>query len=445
MAFALILALLLALMGCGVGPLPALVVTGDCEGYSLTAGMPLEEAIALAQPRAEAFDVLLIGGDGMIARISGEELDGCALVYSNENAWELKSELHPPSARVKNLALVVVVNISEDPEDPYKVWMSDGNFRWGFYASAFYLDDLPRWIVEEGTSQLNGRSVTVYTTHYRSPLPAQFFREGIQQLCAMDFDGYTVFFRGRDAQYLEGAGNRTRLSIDFHEPIENLAGIMADPPETMITKTFSDALRFLEQGERVMIIELDGLGWETFKYAQAPYLESLEPKQALACFPPISQVGLASMLTGVTPDIHGIHSRDDREMASEDLFSIAAKMGKASAYIEGSHALLNTSIRPVLSLNDEEVLANAQKALESGPDLIFVHFHGIDEAAHEHGPRAARSMLIINEIDGYVQALAEGFDGRVIITADHGLHATENGGDHGLFIPEDMIVPYIVR
>ena len=343
----------ISLAGCGAQPLPALAITGDCEEYRVTANMSLEEAVALSQPRAEAFDVYLMGNDGLVSRISGAEMDGCELVYSQENAWEVKAELHPPSARVKNLARVVVVGASEE---------------WDFL----------RALKEEGTSTKNGRSVTVYTSR-------------------------------------------------------------------MITETYHDAMRFLGQGERVMVIELDGLGWEMLEQADAPYLESLEPREVLACFPPISPVGLASMLTGVTPDVHGIHDRENRKMACGDVFEKAREMGKICAYVEGHHSLLNTSVEPMMSLNDGEVLANAQKALEDKPDLLFVHFHEIDEAAHEYGPYAMKTLQKINEIDGYVQALCEGFDGKIIITADHGLHGTEEGGDHGKFLPEDMIVPYIVK
>ena len=100
---------------------------------------------------------------------------------------------------------------------------------------------------------------------------------------------------------------------------------------------------------------------------------------------------------------------------------------------------------PVLSLNDEEVYTNAREALKNNPDLIFVHFHGVDDIAQDYGPYARKTLEKIEEIDDYVRALAESFDGRVIITADHGLHGTEEGGAHGIFSSEDMIVPYIVK
>jgi len=331
-----VLALLLALLGCGTTHAPALTITGDCEGYSLTANMPLEKAVAQARPRAEAFDILLVGYDGLISRISGEDMDGCELVYSNENAWELKSELHPPSARVKNLALVTVLSDS---------------------------DDILRLLKEEGTSSKNGRGVTVYTTR-------------------------------------------------------------------MITETSSDALRFLEQGERVMIIELDGLGWEMLERADTPFLKSLEPGRAMAAYPPNSKTGLAALL-----NIDG----------DTDLFTAASERGKTCAYIQGSHVPVGSSLRPVLSLNDGEVYTNARDALAANPDIIFIHFHGIDDAAQDYGPYARETLDKTEEIDDYVRVLAESFGGRVIITADHGLHETEEGGAHGIFSAEDMIVPYIVK
>ena len=88
--------------------------------------------------------------------------------------------------------------------------------------------------------------------------------------------------------------------------IDDLAGVMADPPGLLITETYHDAMRFLERGERVMIIELDGWGWAMQQLADSdysPFLASFDPQRALACYPPISPVGLAAMLTGVTPDV----------------------------------------------------------------------------------------------------------------------------------------------
>jgi len=108
--------------------------------------------------------------------------------------------------------------------------------------------------------------------------------------------------------------------------------------------------------------------------------------------------------------------------------------------------MIQTSLAPALSLDDAEVYANARKALEDGADLLFAHFHEIDDISHQYGPAARQTMKKIREVDGYVHSLAEGFGGRVIIAADHGQHGTEDGyGSHGEFLREDMVVPYLIK
>ncbi|MCL2507740.1 MAG: alkaline phosphatase family protein [Oscillospiraceae bacterium] len=449
-SFLLLALLLLLLTGCG-GFEQALNLDGDTDGYTFITSRfdePLDLALYFEKyttARAEEFDLLVIGCDGLAARISGGDLTGCTLVYSKQFAWELRSESHPPSANIKNIAKLAVVSTSDDPRAARFI---SGDDVQGFTAGQLLLRNSLRALKEEGTSQQGGKSVTVYTTRWRLPL-AELFGDGQDAaFCATGFNGKTVYFRTTDNCFLEFGGNQIDLLLADGQRLENLAGVMADPPGFMITEASADALRFLHQDERVMIVELDGLGYSALRLAGskfAPFLFSLNPKPALACYPPVSSVGLAAMLTGETPDINGVQSRDDREPAAEDLFSKAEKLGKTCAYIEGAHSLIKTSLRPVLSGDDGETFQNALDAAANRPDLMFVHFHGIDEVSHEHGPYSKQVLLKIRELDGYVQSLAESFDGRLIITSDHGQHDEDGVGDHGEFLAQDMIVPYSRR
>ena len=434
-------ALLLALAACGDAFERVLRLEGDAESYAFTARryeQPIDLALAFAEhieTRAEAFDLLLMGADGFTARVSGGDLSGCALVYSKEFGWEFRSERHPPSANVKNLAGIAVVSTSEDLRT---VRFLHGDELRTITAGQLRLLEYRRVLREEGASQKNGLGVTVYTTQCRVPLADML--PGGDSFCAMGFSGEAMFFRG-EASLLAGQ-NQVDLLLPDGRILRDLAGVMADPPGFLITETCHDALRALEEGQRVMIIELDGMGWDMLPYA--PYLDSLAPRRALACYPSISPVGLAAMLTGVTPDVNGIRDRENRAPACEDLFAKAEALGKTAAYIEGRHSLIETSLAPALALGAADAYMLAKQALAESPDLLFLHFHEIDESAHEFGPHAGETQAAVAEIDGYVRGLAAGFGGRVIITADHGLHGTEDGGNHGLFLPEDMLVPYAV-
>ena len=440
-------ALLLSLAGCGSFAPRALPLEGDASSFTFTASKH-EHAIDLTAtfgkfiiPRADKFDLLISGIDGLTARISGGDLAGCSLVYSRANAWELRSIHHPPSANIKNIARIVAVSRSDDPHAAR--FISGDEMKTLTAGQLLALDNL-RVLNEEGSSEQDGKRVTVYTTRWRVPLGD--FVEG-DVFCAVGFNGKTACFRDLAGCYLEYNKNTIDLLLPDGKKIEDLAGVLADPPGFSIGAAYSDAMHFLEENQRVMVLELDGLGWNMLQAAGtewAPYLSSLTPKRAMAAYPPISPVGLATLLTGEGPDVHGIHDREVRPPACEDIFTSARKLGKNRAYIEGRSALIGTSLQPVLSLSDAEVYANTRQALADNADLIFAHFHEIDDLAQQHGPTAPETLQKIREIDLCVRNLAQGFNGRVIVTADHGLHEIHGGGTHGEFLADDLIVPYFL-
>lgn len=232
------------------------------------------------------------------------------------------------------------------------------------------------------------------------------------------------------------------LSGCSHDPIKESA-------VRSISDVYDDTLALVKNGHRVLVIELDGYGLMMMDSEAMPFLTSHAFDTALAAFPPISPVGLATMLTGKQPREHGITSRDTREVKCPDLFRALSDMGLKARYIEGDSALIKTSLAPILSpdLNgilgtDDEVFENAMSA--DAADFMFVHFHGIDDVATAKGPYSPEVKERMRVTDEYVRALAENFSGKVIVTADHGLHEDGDGGAHGEYTREDMLVPYFI-
>jgi len=229
-------------------------------------------------------------------------------------------------------------------------------------------------------------------------------------------------------------------------------------PQRSISSAFHDALKALESGERVLVILLDGWGWEKFLYhaGSQPFLSSLNPEPAIAAYPPITPVGLATVVTGLQPDIHGIHSRSDRQLNDgvTDIFAEATRLGRTAVFVQSTTNVIETSLFPILSPDadglygtDNEVFENARRNLDA--DLLFVHFKGIDDIGHTYGPYSEEVGARLALIDGYVQYLAGSWgQGTMIITGDHGMHHTHDDsrrlGDHYRFCHEDIIVPYII-
>ena len=84
------------------------------------------------------------------------------------------------------------------------------------------------------------------------------------------------------------------------------------------------------------------------------------------------------------------------------------------------------------------------------PRLLWIHFHGIDDYGHTYGPADLKVDEKIVEVNGYLEQIYSALPENTLIIffADHGMHAVhEEGrsGNHGHLIPEDMLVPVIIK
>ncbi|HHU42794.1 MAG: alkaline phosphatase family protein [Bacillota bacterium] len=225
--------------------------------------------------------------------------------------------------------------------------------------------------------------------------------------------------------------------------------------DTVLFDAYYDMKDALKQ-DKVMFILVDG-----FSYQQAEYyhedLQLLNTGYILVAsvHPAISNVALASMLTGVSPYENGIVKREVKPPKVGDIFEYALSQGKKVKYIEGNSTLITTSIQPILNapdidgFTDANVFNSARTALEDELDLIFIHFHGIDDINHEYSPISTQAKAKILEIENYIIELKEAFNGTVIILSDHGSITYSDSdnkpkGKHGYFEKEDMIVPYYI-
>lgn len=213
--------------------------------------------------------------------------------------------------------------------------------------------------------------------------------------------------------------------------------------------------------DHVLLLFLDGFGYLRYEEASVggliPNLVALgKPEMGLAAYPPSTVVGSAAILTGAPPQVNGVVDRGTtRKTEAETLFDVAAAAGLSVVAVEGdalSFNLRNADItlsgdRDGDGSTDDNVLANALEVLQGPmPDLLWVHFHGIDDAGHSYGPGAPEEEAAIAGVDAAVGELLSALPPRtlVLIFADHGMHMVEEGerlGNHGHLIARDMLVP----
>ena len=251
--------------------------------------------------------------------------------------------------------------------------------------------------------------------------------------------------------YLKGS---TVLTGD--KEICDVKGIYLFDSFNSITDAYDETKKALENGEKVMVVLLDGFSLKQYEEASeknyVPFLSKYYKHEALSVYTPVTNAGYAAIITGETPDINGVHNRSFREMNVESIFGYSLKSNKKSLLLEGDIKILNTETEPVLHTDenkngdtDDEMYENSKIMAKGDYDFIFLHFHGIDDRGHSYGPMADETMEYIKKVDEYMETLSSLWQGTIIFTADHGMHETVEGGNHGLCKMSDMVVPYFVK
>ena len=411
----------------------------------------LGDIVDTAQPYAADNTVVIRGSDGLLAEVDAGQLDGMHITYTAENGWEMINDFHPPSSNIKNITEVWVVAQDTVREIAVNVITADENLV-SLTPGQFFMQQTGFEPLFHGKSDVDGYHVAVYTER-------RFI-----DVVDITPDAGDVLVMGEEGGYLYDVspGRITLIGntlyyvcSDGKTSMEDVRGVLINPPGASNMDAFQESINNLTHDVRTMVVLIDGFSYGQYTYAAdngiIPFIASLEnAKQATTVYKPVSHAGLAAMLTGQPPCDNGIYQRDMSELLVPDIFERVDGMDKTAAYIEGNVNILNTSLRATLNadrdddgLTDDEVFESAMEAVGSDADFIFVHFHGVDDLGHDYGDIAEPTMDKLREVDGYVKALADSFSGRLIITADHGMHKTSDGGSHGVFRYEDIIIPYI--
>jgi hypothetical protein len=208
----------------------------------------------------------------------------------------------------------------------------------------------------------------------------------------------------------------------------------------------------------VMIL-LDGTQYATMQTliseGYLPFLQSIgEIQQGLTIYPPVTVASSASLLTGAPPKITKVYGHGYRSTETTTLFDIATEAGLSVTAIEGASLPFNLrNADTILSgdrdgngWSDDNVYTNVIDVIETAmPDLLYIHFHEIDDMGHSYGPYSEEYKDAMIRVDSYLEGIISALpeDTLIAIFADHGMHETDDGGNHGALIASDLIIPII--
>lgn len=455
------------------GYLPPLGIVGDIEEpYTLweipedsnmvkidgkkIKGSNLESIISKSNPLGNKNDILLVGVDGFTSKIKAENLEKSYIVFSEKNGWEAINLNHPISSNVKHLKEIVIISTDKTWNIGINIIRDNENIE-NITVGQLYsnLSTILPYFEGESHIEKDGKTYSnkVYTQRRILTVEDLLGQYTWDKASLMSHRGAIEDIE--ESGYFEVGKNQIDyVDKDGKQKIENIKGIILDPPNASIRDSYDHMVDYLDD-ENVLFLFIDGLGYHQYEYAlekgYSPFLASVKKgEKALTVYEPVTNAGFAAMITGKTPYENGVHSHNEREFKGDSIFKYVQDTGKKGKLIGGNIGILKTEIEASLNTDrnqdgsmDDEIFDSALEAIGEGNDLLFVHFKDIDYKGHSHGDLSKETMEAISKTDGYIEGLVSKWEGKVIITSDHGMHPTDDGGNHGEFRHEDMIVPYI--
>ncbi len=208
------------------------------------------------------------------------------------------------------------------------------------------------------------------------------------------------------------------------------------------------------------LILMDGFQFQTLQSmieaGDLPFFASIREniQQGLTVYPPVTVAASAAFLTGAPPQVNGVYGHGFRSTELTTLFDLVVQAGKSVVAIEGASLPFNLRNAEITvsgdrngdGYSDDNVMTNSLEVIQSGmPDLLYIHFHEIDDMGHTYGPESEEYREAAVRVDEYLAQIYEALpsDTLIIIFADHGMHAEGDGGNHGNLIASDLIIPII--
>jgi len=235
------------------------------------------------------------------------------------------------------------------------------------------------------------------------------------------------------------------------------------PPSQAEAEPIGEIVSQLGVVEHLAVVVIDAFGLSTWNYAAdaTPTFNALAEDHSLiikAVYPTITPVNFATMVTGASPERHGIRERTQR-IELETVFDVLREDGKVSATAARALSSLGILISPHVdepglaeSNTDGEVCQLALNAIRRGVNLLWVQLLDVDDAGHRYGPFTPQSREAAARCDGHLRLIAEAawrHSFSLMVLADHGQHMELIDGvvrgSHGSLRDEDVYVPLIWR
>jgi hypothetical protein len=419
------------------------------DGHKYQA-IQLTDIITAAQPIAAPGQIYLVGSDGFTSSFPAKGLEKSYITFTAQNGWEAINLNHPVSSNAKMMKEIVIVSDGSSRNFDLTIINPEKELS-RITPGRLHTRTLLHYPYAEGQATIENQGKTYETWVYTqrkvfrladlTPIP-----DG-EMMLVMGANGEHRFLENRG--YFQLKDNYINyLDLDERSQLEEVKGVIVNPPATSIMDTYYDARHYLENGDKVLVIVLDGLTYSRYTNAmekgQMPFLKNTGlAEKAVGVYPLENNVWLAAMITGTAPEENGVISAKAQDLKVPSLFAVAEQVQKRAMLLHSGPKLLNTEIEAQLIDNknvsktaDDELYAATLDKLEQGYDLLIVRFQDIAASSENKGEKAESTRASIIATDKHLQEIVNRWPGKVIITGTPGSAAQE-------FTVDTMFVPYL--
>ena len=421
----------------------------------VTKAYEIRSLINLADPISKDFSVVIVANDMFSTKLDGNTLENTHLVYDEDEKWVFVSNNHPKNSKVKNIKEIIIVNNNLDYD--YGINLIDENNTINYSLGNLLANGYELMPIIDGNTAktVDGKKYAIDVMKYIRAISLDNLYENKARTILLTSKKGEYQYLYNQNIYLELENDSIHLYDKSSNNIyEDVNGLMLDPPDMSNLEIYNMVSDYLKSKEQVLVILIDGFSFSQYQNIvennKEYYLSNTNTTyKSTSVYKPVTNAGFSTILTGQKPINHGVLDRSFREVKTDTMFDFAKKLNLTSVLIEGDINILNLDVDTKLNLdsnsdgfNEDEIYQSALKNLDN--DLVFVHFHSVDNAGHSYGPFGEETIDRIKVVDSYVEGLASQWDGKILIVSDHGMHETDSGGSHGQFRSEDIFVPILV-
>lgn len=376
-------------------------------------------------------NLLIVTKDAIAVELSSEYINELNLIYENDKKWNTGSETLPITTNLKDIAFIAV----ESSYDKYRLALFTQTENQEHITPYQKIKSEYKLV---GTSTLNNRSITKY---------AKKDKKGhILSIKNSSMSDTLLIIHTSGKEKLITRENLLK-SIKFHNthwslkntPTDTITIIWDKYPRNSIKDVYTK-LKEVNSDNPLMCIFVDGLGVNIIENAKSHnkigFFEKYNFLSARTVYPPKTKY--AYFVVGNPLHLNESDQKMKTIFSNLKLNQVEIIEEEKTYYPSKYPITLNTDKNQNGTKDDEIYHTALNKLSQQDIELLFVHFHSIDDIAHKFGPYSIQTLNQIEYVSNFVFDLTQKWGKDFIIFSDHGLHSVDNYGTHGINLLEDM-------